>query len=126
MSTGSFSSNLNAFFHASYTVPDIQVQIPEKGHEALNAVFLLFTDLAGEKDQQVNVGMWVQLLPAVTAHGQQGDIRAPCVLLPGIMENAINKACALIDKASHLLPFEKAIVKLGVCGLYGIPENRKL
>jgi hypothetical protein len=72
-------------------VADIQADIPEQCDERLKALAVARIRALVEQDEQVHVGAWLQLAPAVTADGDQcqrfgvgADLAGPSVDEHGI------------------------------------------
>src|SRR5690606_6814449 len=102
-----------AFVDAAHALPDLQADIPEKGEKALNGATECFVVGAAQQDQQVDVGVGVQLAAAVAADRQQGDvcITAPVEALPGADQDLIDEPGTVFDQAADVAALAKACVE---------------
>lgn len=66
----------------------------------------------------------MQFTAAISANGKQRDVFAPAEAMPGMVEDAVNKCSALVDKRANVFTFAEAVVKLGIDGIDGILEYR--
>src|SRR5690606_33728842 len=68
---------------------------------------------AVEQDQQIDIGVGVQLATAVAADGQQGDVGvlAPVEALPGFLQYLVDEPGAVLDQAANVAAFAKAPVE---------------
>ena len=104
---------LGALGDRAHALPDFQADVPEQGEEALDRRAEDLVVGAVEQDQQVDVGVRVQLAAAVAADGQQGDvgILAPVEALPGFLEDLVDEPGAVLDQATDVAALAKAPVE---------------
>ncbi len=74
-----------------------------------------------EQDQQINVGIGVQLATTVAAYRHQSDVGvfAPVELLPGLLQDVVDKPGAVLDQAADVA----AIAKTRVEDLAGLADR---
>ncbi|MCY1439500.1 hypothetical protein D9M71_557360 [compost metagenome] len=66
-----------------------------------------------EQDQQVDVGVGVQLAPAIAAGRYQSDIGfiAPVELVPGLLQDVVDEPGAVLDQPADLATAAKTVVE---------------
>ncbi|MNO75850.1 hypothetical protein D3C76_669130 [compost metagenome] len=103
------------------TLADFQADVPEQGKEAFDRVAEGFLIFAIEQDQDVDVGMRVQLAATVAADGDQSDIGvvAPVEALPGLLQDLVDEPGAVFDQAADIA----AAVEAGVEHLIGLANG---
>ncbi len=74
-----------AFGHRAHALADFQADVPEQCQKAFDGLAENFPVAVIEQDQQVDVGVGMQLAAAITAHRHQRDIGifVPVEALPG-------------------------------------------
>ncbi|MNE57434.1 hypothetical protein D3C80_1523990 [compost metagenome] len=81
---------------------------------------------AVEQDQQVDVGVGVQLAPAIAAGRYQSDIGfiAPVELVPGLLQDVVDEPGAVLDQPADLAAVAKALVEHFASLADGLLEGR--
>ncbi|MCY1363900.1 hypothetical protein D9M69_506810 [compost metagenome] len=80
---------------------------------------------AVEEDQQVDVGVGVQLAAPVAADRQQGDVGvlAPGEAGPGLAEDLVDEPGAVLDQATDVAALAKARIEHFMGGTDGLLEG---
>jgi len=70
-----------------------------------------------QQDQQIDVGVGVQLATAVAADGDQSNVGlvAPAELIPGLLQDVIDEPCTIFDQAANIAPPFEAFVEHLAC-----------
>ena len=112
---------LAGFLQAAHAVANIQFQVPQQGDEAAQVfVPALFDAVAGE-DQQVDIGMGMQLAASVPANRQQRNVTGPgiVVAVPDLPQYQVNRVCA----GFHQIPDVRTTAERLRIGLVGALEQ---
>jgi hypothetical protein len=97
---------LDASLDRAHAVADLQSDVPEHAHQALQALALLGLGVAREQDQHIHVGVGIELAAPVTAGGQQRGPFRRSVVLPERPQRAIDQARMLAQQPGGLASLE--------------------
>ncbi len=87
----------------AYGLADLETDIPQEGDEVGQRLTIGRVVVLLQQQQQVDVGMRVQLAAAVAAHGEQGDaVIRPGLALPGDGQQAIDGAGTTMDEVADV------------------------
>src|SRR5690606_20398457 len=118
------AGNVHALFNGAYTVAYFQAYIPQQGKKALDIVAAVRQDFRLVQNQQVNIGKGMKLAATITAHGFEADARRPVKLVPGVMQNAVDKQGAFIHQGAYIFALTKTHIELPVGGRQSVFEYR--
>ena len=70
-----------------------------------------------QQDQQIDVGIRVQLAAAIAADGDQRDVglSAPAELVPRLLQDVVDEPCTVFDQAANITPLFEAFVEYLPC-----------
>ncbi len=95
---------LSGFFQAfclgADAMTDFQSNIPEGSDEGFDALGEGIVFLAGQQDEQVDVGIGIQLAASIPAHGHQGGILPEVVRGPELAQGFIRNGAPLLEQSS--------------------------
>lgn len=115
-----------ALGHRAHALADFQADVPQQRQKPLDGVAENFLVFAVQQDQQVDIGIGVQLAAAVAADCQQGDVGVfvPVKLLPGLLQDVIDEPGAVLDQPANVAAAAKALVERIAGGADGFLERR--
>ncbi|MCY1286403.1 hypothetical protein D9M70_353720 [compost metagenome] len=116
---------LGAFGDRAHALADFQADVPEQGEKALDGLAEDFVVGTVQQDQQVDVGVGVQLAAAVAAHRQQGDVGvlAPAESFPGRPQDLVDEPGAVFHQATDVAAVGEAVVEYLAGLAYGFLEG---
>ncbi|MNP09118.1 hypothetical protein D3C76_1012100 [compost metagenome] len=95
------------------TLADFQADVPQQGQETLDGIAENLVVGTVEQDQQVDVGVGVQLATTVAADRDQRDVGVltPVELLPGLLQEVIDEPGTVLDQSANVPAAAKASVE---------------
>jgi hypothetical protein len=102
-----------AFVDRANALADFQADVPQQRQKTLDGITENFMVGAVQQDQQINVGVRVQLATAVAADRDQRDVGvfAPVELIPGLLQDVIDEPGAILDQPTNVPAAAKAPVE---------------
>ncbi len=105
----------------AHAVADLQADVPEEGDEGGQRLAEGRVVVVLEQQQQVDVGVGMQLAAAVAAHGEQRHaVAGPVVLLPGDGQQAVQAPGPAVHQIADVGPGAEALVEPGL----DLPQRR--
>ncbi len=103
----------------------LQADVPQQRQKPLDGFAKNFVVVAVQQDQQIDVRVRVQLATAVATHCQQRDVGvfAPLELIPGLLQDVIDKPCPVLDQSSNVAARPEALIKDVSRSAYGLLER---
>ncbi len=102
-----------ALVDRAYALADFQANVPQQCQKTLDGIAKDLMVGAVQQDQQVDVGIGVQLATPVAADRYQGDVGvfAPTELFPGLLQNVIDEPGAVLDQSADIPATAKTLIK---------------
>src|SRR5471032_2390613 len=104
---------LGAFVDRTHALTDFQADVPQQGQKTLDGLAKDLMIITVEQDQQIDIGVRVQLATAIAADRQQGDIGffAPVELFPRLLQDVIDEPGPVLDEAADITASPKTPVE---------------
>lgn len=104
---------LCALVDRAYALPDFQADVPQQRQKPLDGFTENFVVVAVQQDQQVDVRVRMQLAAPVATHCQKRDVGVftPFELIPGLLQDVIDKPCPVLDQSSNVTARPEALIK---------------
>jgi hypothetical protein len=81
-------------------VPDLQADVPQAGHQSFQGSGKACVGIGVDDDQDVDVGGRLELLPTVSADGDQGGVFGLSeVVVPDLAQDVVDEEAASQDQA---------------------------
>ena len=95
---------LDAAFHGTYAVADLQTDVPEPADQSLQRLALGFGRVLGQQHEQIDVGGGIELAPAIAAGGDQRGVAHRGDLVPHLAHGAIDELAVLDKERARVRP----------------------
>ena len=107
---------LGAFVDGAHAVADLEIDVPQEGHQPFDQAAAGLIGCRGDQDQDVDVGMRMQLAAPVTADGRQCPAREAGRQLraPHLAQDGVDELGARVHQGFHRFVGAEALHQLGV------------
>ena len=96
----------------AHAVPDLQADVPQEGDKGRQRLAIGCVVVVLEQQQEVDIGVGVQLAAAIAAHGEQGHaVIGPGVVFPGHRQQPIQAPGATMDEVANIGSGAKPLVE---------------
>jgi hypothetical protein len=102
-----------AFVDRTHALTDFQADVPQQRQKTLDGVAENFVIGAVEQDQQIDIGIRVQLTATITADRDQRDVGVftPVELLPSLLQDVVDEPGPVFDQPANVAALAKTRVE---------------